>query len=237
MAASIILNYIKDIVFELDGTIYGESIYRYYMRHLVKADIANNIDDMTVIIRFPEYKYIDYFRNVISIFCNLNPYININYINMETFRIDNINIIIAPYNTSVPYMPEFAIDINNIEMTRRGLADNRANTNFYKSLDNIINGRFTYYIDADISESVRSDIYDRIIALIKLGYKCDSDRFYICEDGKLGECCTCSADFKRGELMVISRCNHKFHWDCDSGIKYWSRSNNTCPYCRCEKFV
>jgi hypothetical protein len=237
-----ILNYIKDIVFELDGAIYGESIYRYYMQIL--GNISADINNMTIIIKFQEYKYMEYFKNVISIFCTIHPYISSDYINMDTFKIvadiTSYNIILVSNNTTLHNLPEFAININNIEMTRRGLMDNRANTNFYKSLDNIINRKFTYYIDDDTSESMRSHIYDRVYYLIKLGYECTTEytaKFYKCDKNGCGECGTCSAEFVIGDIIVLSRCNHKFHWDCDSGIKYWLLTNNTCPYCRCNKFV
>ena len=51
-------------------------------------------------------------------------------------------------------------------------------------------------------------------------------------------CIICSSDFKEGDLVINTKCNHNFHWNCDnniSGIKEWiSNFSHNCPICRCE---
>ena len=54
-------------------------------------------------------------------------------------------------------------------------------------------------------------------------------------------CSICNSDFKDEDLIINTKCNHNFHWDCNScennssGIKNWiSKFSNKCPICRCE---
>ena len=54
-------------------------------------------------------------------------------------------------------------------------------------------------------------------------------------------CSICSSNFKDEDLIINTKCNHNFHWDCNScdnsnsGIKNWiSKFSHKCPICRCE---
>jgi hypothetical protein len=56
-------------------------------------------------------------------------------------------------------------------------------------------------------------------------------------------CSICSSNFKDNDIIINTKCNHNFHWDCNyggtskniSGLKNWiSKFSHKCPICRYE---
>ena len=46
----------------------------------------------------------------------------------------------------------------------------------------------------------------------------------MCEDNK---CSICTSDFKNDDLVINTKCNHNFHWDCDYYRDYYSEILST----------
>jgi hypothetical protein len=50
-------------------------------------------------------------------------------------------------------------------------------------------------------------------------------------------CSICSNEFKEQDIVINTKCNHNFHWNCDNsvGIKNWIINySHKCPICRCN---
>ena len=52
-------------------------------------------------------------------------------------------------------------------------------------------------------------------------------------------CCICSSEFKDDDIVINTKCNHNFHWECsinnndECGLKYWlEKCSDNCPICR-----
>jgi hypothetical protein len=52
-------------------------------------------------------------------------------------------------------------------------------------------------------------------------------------------CCICGSDFKDNDIVINTKCNHNFHWECSTnnndkcGLKYWlEKCSDNCPICR-----
>ena len=51
---------------------------------------------------------------------------------------------------------------------------------------------------------------------------------YKIESLKEEECLICLENFKKGEIITIINCNHKYHTHC---IYSWFEKKKTCPLC------
>ena len=52
---------------------------------------------------------------------------------------------------------------------------------------------------------------------------------YICEKTFINyDCCICLQEIKKGEKIIVLKCNHIYHRDC---IEAWFNKKRKCPYC------
>ena len=228
--------------------------------------IFNNYNDCVSFIRLLQNIFEIYSsnncHNYYKILLNYN-YQNKNYSQVKNLNIFN-NIIYIDLNFYTYY-----IDINLVSLENSGLnliKYENSNNNYIKFnciLNRIINNKFSF-----INKNYSYNIFDNLnksIELIHNGWIMDD--YYLKENTcilflwknikenirtsfkddelkKLKEgnyCIICSSEFKDDDLIINTKCNHNFHWNCDncnnsnSGIKNWtSKFSHKCPICRCE---
>ena len=192
--------------------------------------------------------------------------LNYNYQNNNYSKVKNLNIFNNVINIDLS-LYIYYIDVNLISLQNGGLNlinYHNCNNNYVKFnsiLNRIINRKFSF-IHENYSYDCMFDNINKCIELINSGWIMDD--FYLKEktsilflwknrysnirtsydNNKLKKledsnyCSICSSNFEEGDLVINTKCNHNFHWNCDnkkSGIRKWvSKFSHNCPICRCE---
>jgi len=211
--------------------------------------ILNNYNDCICLIRLLHNIFeIHYDRN--SKINNYKIVIDYNYNNTNYSVIKNLNLYNNVSVVDLNYYTYF-LDINLLSLNLNGLEiinyNNKNNIEFTKILNRIIYKKFSFI------DGYNSNIFyniERAIKLLHNGWIMDdyylkkdtSVLFYwkhrdmsrihynekekkmMCEDNK---CSICTSDFKNDDLVINTKCNHNFHWDCNYYSDYYSEILST----------
>lgn len=245
-----------NIIFDCD------SITKKFIRILnyhfeLNKNLNQNVDNKNINIYYLVLNYKDNSGEFISKIVNLNiikSYNNItynNYINKFTNNID-INYLSLNNNSLFLIDPfsdfNYSLKINSL-----------SKLSFNRIMNRNINKKFSfickpvnlskYIIDLDVAYNIvkkgflMDDIYinDDISVLFKWKNVNKNIRTYYSDNDKNklinnNECPICSSKFTCEDIVINTKCNHNFHWNCcnnNSGLKNWiTNFNVSCPICR-----
>lgn len=247
-----------------NAKILGDFIPLHFFKK--KINNINNYDFEDIIIVFNNYNdsevFIRLLRNIFEVYTNNNS----NYIiflnhNNEYIRMINLYIY---YDENITQLYNYyCLDINSLYLSSTGI--NIIQNKYIDSIDNLqitinrISEKKFSLID-DYDDNIL-DIYDKCIQLLhkdwimddkylkknssvlfKWNNKNNDIRLYHNENERnnmnsQNVCSICSNEFKEHDIVVNTKCNHNFHWNCDNsaGIKNWIINySHKCPICRCN---
>tara|TARA_B110000305_G_C19359352_1_gene598605 strand:+ start:217 stop:1206 length:990 start_codon:yes stop_codon:yes gene_type:complete len=186
---------------------------------------------------------INVYNNVLFIDLNLH----ISFIDINLLSLNNEGLNLIKYNSN---KKSFISKIDNIDIDTNY-------SKFNKILNRVINKKFSFIENYNIN--IFKNI-DNCIDLILNGWIMDD--FHLKDETSVlflwkninknirtsfnkndiekmknyNTCSICTSKFKDTDLIINTKCNHNFHWDCNnfnSGIKNWIlKFSHKCPICR-----
>jgi hypothetical protein len=166
-------------------------------------------------------------KNISNLDCNLFS-LNMNslhILNMNIFRFPNINLSFD--------------NIYNRFINKKFAFLQRNNINIIENIDSAIK----LVKDSWIMDDLYLNKSSIVLFLWKNRYNknyrtsfTDKDYNNLFENSN---CCICGSDFKDNDIVINTKCNHNFHWECSTnnndkcGLKYWlEKCSDNCPICR-----
>lgn len=182
---------------------------------------------------------INIYNNVL--FVDLNLHIHYIDINLLSLQDEGLNLVKYHSNKKLSNIEQkntnyfkFNSILNRVINKRFSFIENYDNNIFY-NLDKCIDLIFNDWIMDDfhlLDETSVLFLWKNLNNNIRTSYN-DNDL------EKMNNCNTCSictVKFKDNDLVINTKCNHNFHWDCNnfnSGIKNWIlKFSHKCPICR-----
>ena len=206
--------------------------------------ILNNYNDSICFIRLLQNIFEIYYEKD----SNKNNYkivINYNYNNKNYSEVKNLNLYNNVSKIDLNYYTYY-LDINLLSLNLNGLEiinySNKKDVQFTTILNRIIYRKFSFIDDynCDIFNNIDKAIqllYNGWIMddyylkrnssvlffwknrdMIRMHYN-DKEKKMMYQDNK---CSICTSDFKNDDLVINTKCNHNFHWDCN----YYRDSSN-----------
>ena len=191
----------------------------------------------------------------ISKILNLNIIENINSIkyNYNISKLtNNIDLNLLAFNQNSLFLLQLFsyYNFNNYNNMFKYSFNNIYNKKFNKrfsilfkqnNLSNYINN-LDYAYNIIKKNFIMDDIYDNNISIFfKWGNIDNNVRLYYSEKDiehfkNITECTICSSKFNTDDIVINTRCNHNFHWECcnnTGGLKNWIENFKiSCPICR-----
>ena len=166
-------------------------------------------------------------KNIYNLYCNLFS------LNMNSLHILNMNIsMFSNINLSFD-------NIYNRFINKKFAFIENNNINIIENIDNAIKLIKDSWIMDDIYINKNSIILFLWKNRFNKNYRTtfnDKDYNNLFENNN---CCICSSEFKDDDIVINTKCNHNFHWECsinnndECGLKYWlEKCSDNCPICR-----
>ena len=225
-----------------------QNIFEMYQNYKSNSNGINKINTSNFHI-LVNYNHLDKdYSKVINIniynnvtFVDLNFHIHYIDVNLLSLQDEGLNLIkyfsknrISRIDNGNSNYLRFNSILNRVINKRFSFIENYNNNifdNLDKSIDLILNGWIMddYHLK---DETCVLFLWKNIDNNIRTTYnKKDMDKMKNCNT-----CSICTSKFKDNDLVINTKCNHNFHWDCNnynSGIKNWILNfSHKCPMCR-----